>query len=404
MNGYIQKGTSQYWRAVSALFLGSLASFGVMYCVQPLIPIFSREFQLTPAVASLSLSFTTGGMALSMLAIAGLAGFLNRKITMTLSLVGSAVLLVGAACSGNFTMLLICRALQGILVAGFPATAIAYINEEFEPGTTGLVTGIYISATSIGGLCGRFLSSILTDYFSWQTALGCVGFIGVVISIWFCLGLPKSRHFVSHTVLPRNILSGLYQNLQNRLLLQIYCMAFAMMGSFIAMYNYLAYPLMAPPYNLSQTAIGSLFTMYLIGTFSSTFMGGMADRQGNAKILCLSLAIMLVGGVITLLPSLLFKILGLAIFTFGFFGSHSTACGWVGKSCTGDKAQAAALYLLFYYVGASVIGTVGGWFLSYYGWTGVIVLIGLMLSGSLGLAVRLMLKKNYNEPAVEDCD
>ena len=403
MNDYIQKGTPKYWRAVSALFLGSLASFGVMYCVQPIIPIFSQEFQLTPAVASLALSFTTGGMAISMLAIAGLAGFLNRKMTMVVSLLGSAVLLVAAAFSGNFTMLLICRALQGILVAGFPATAIAYINEEFEPGTTGLVIGIYISATSIGGLCGRFLSSILTDFFSWQTALGCVGLIGFIISIWFCLGLPKSKHFTAHTVLPKNIAGDLWQNFSNPLLLQIYCMAFAIMGSFIAVYNYIGYPLMAPPYSLSQTAIGGLFTMYLIGTFSSTFMGGMADRQGNAKILCLAIGIMLIGGIVTLLDSLLFKILGLAIFTFGFFGSHSTACSWVGKCCTGDKAQAAALYLLFYYVGASIIGTAGGWFLLHYGWTGVILLVGLILSGSLVLAVRLLLSEKQHQQAIEHC-
>lgn len=401
MGPYIQKGTAEYWRAVSALFLGSLASFGVVYAVQPLIPVFSRQFQLTPAAASLALSFTTAGMALSMLLIAGWAGCLNRKLTMLASLTGSAVLLVGAAFSGDFTMLLICRGLQGILVAGFPAAAIAYINEEFDPGTTGLVTGIYISATTLGGLSGRFFASLLSDYFSWQTALGCMGIGAFLIGLWFWLGLPAARHFVPHKIMPREIIGGLRQNLSNPLLLKIYAMAFGMMGSFIAVYNYIGYPLMAPPYNLSQTAIGALFSLYLVGTFSSTFLGGKADKYGSGQILCLSLGIMLAGGLITLPDSLWCKVLGLAVLTFGFFGAHATACGWVGKCATGDKAQAAALYLLFYYVGASVIGTAGGWFLLRYGWTGVILLVGVILGSALALAVRLLLHERQDELVIE---
>ncbi|MEN6564840.1 MAG: MFS transporter [Veillonellales bacterium] len=396
MNNYIQKGTPQYWRALSALFLGTLAAFGVMYCTQPLIPVFSKEFALTPSVASLAMSFTSGGMALSMLAIAGLAGFLDRKITMAVSLFGSAVLTVAVVLSSDFTAILFCRAAQGILLAGFPAIAMAYINEEFEPGITGLVIGVYISGTSIGGLCSRLLVSALTDFFSWKIALGCIGLLGFIIGIWFWFGIPQSKHFVPQKHLPQNMGRDLLQNLRNPLILRLYLIAFAIMGSFMAVYNFIGYSLMAPPYNFSQTAVGGLFTLYLIGTFSSTFMGGMADRHGNDKILCLSIFLMLFGGIVTLTASLIIKIVGLAIFTFGFFGSHSTACSWVGKSCLGDKARAASLYLLFYYFGASVIGTAGGVFLFHYGWPGVILLVGVVLGGSLLLSAILILKKTHH--------
>jgi YNFM family putative membrane transporter len=75
--------------------------------------------------------------------------------------------------------------------------------------------------------------------------------------------------------------------------------------------------------------------------------------------------------------------MGLAVFTFGFFGTHSTVCSWVSNCCPGDKAQASSLYLLFYYCGASVIGTAAGIALSYYGWAGAVGFIGI----SLGLAL-----------------
>ena len=92
MDGYIQKGGAGYWRAISALFLGTLAAFIVMYCTQPLIPVFSKELGLNPSVASLAMSVTSGGLEVSMFAIATFAGFLDRKKTMAVSLVGSALL------------------------------------------------------------------------------------------------------------------------------------------------------------------------------------------------------------------------------------------------------------------------------------------------------------------------
>lgn len=341
------------------------------------------------------MSVTSGGLAVAMLVIAGLAGSLNRKFTMTVSLTGSAGLAFVAAFSPDFMTLLICRTVQGILIAGFPALAMAYINEEFEPEITGFVTGVYISGTSIGGLASRLLSSTLTDFFSWQTALAAIGGLYLFIGIWFFLAIPLSRNFRPHKPLPHNLAGELLTNLRSPLVCQLYVIAFLLMGSFTAVYNYIAYPLMAPPYRLSQTAVGGIFLLYLLGTFSSTFMGSMADHYGRARILCLSIAIMLGGVLVTLTANLLVKVIGLAIFTFGFFGSHSTAGGWVGRSCPGDKAQASSLYLLFYYFGASMIGTAGGVLLSRYGWSGVVLPVGGILGVALLISGRLLLAETH---------
>lgn len=383
MNNYIQKGTLQYWRAISALLLGSLASFGAIYCTQPLIPIFAQKFGLGPSTASLVVSLTTGGMAVTMVAIAGLAGFLNRKLTMAVSLLGAATLTIAVALSNDYTAILVCRAVQGILVAGFPAVAMAYINEEFEPATRGLATGIYISGTSLGGLFGRISVSTLTDMFSWQIALIGTAIISVIAGFWFCFSLPPSRNFSPQRPQLRQMVHGLEQNLRSPVLIRLYLVAFAVMGSFTAIYNYISYPLLAAPYNLSHTAVGSLFLLYLIGTFSSTFMGGMADQYGQAKVACFSILLMLVGGITTANHILVVKIMGLAVFTFGFFGTHSTVSSWVSKCCPGDKAQASSLYLLFYYCGSSVIGTAAGLALSYYGWAGVVGFTGIILGLAL---------------------
>jgi YNFM family putative membrane transporter len=70
--------------------------------------------------------------------------------------------------------------------------------------------------------------------------------------------------------------------------------------------------------------------------------------------------------------------------TFGFFAGHSVASGWVGLLAKGAKGQAAALYLLAYYLGSSVIGSYGGHFWTSFGWSGVAGLVVVLLL--IGLA------------------
>ena len=41
------------------LFVGGFATFALLYSVQPLMPVFARDFAISPATASLSLSVTT---------------------------------------------------------------------------------------------------------------------------------------------------------------------------------------------------------------------------------------------------------------------------------------------------------------------------------------------------------
>lgn len=90
---------------------------------------------------------------------------------------------------------------------------------------------------------------------------------------------------------------------------------------------------------------------------------------------------------------LIVKIIGLAIFTYGFFGVHSNACAWAPQSCQNDKAQVSAMYMLFYYIGASTFGTIGGTFLSNYGWSGIVVFETVILTIGLMLAIILYKKK-----------
>ena len=389
--GYLRRGTPELRRASLALFVAGLATFAMLYCTQPLLPVFSAEFGVTPAVASLSLSLATGTLAVALILAGTFSEVWGRVPIMTASLVLSSLLMVLAACSPGFAALLALRAVQGVALAGLPAVAMAYLAEEVHPEHAGFTVGLYIAGNSVGGLAGRVLSGVLTDAFSWRVALGSLGLACVIASFAFWRILPRSTRFRPRPLIARNLLASLGGHLADRDLLRLYAIGAMLMGGFVALYNYIGYHLLGAPYELSQAAVGWIFVLYLLGTFSSAWMGRLADSLGRARVLWIGMAIMLCGVGMTLASSLGVIVAGMAVLTFGFFGGHSIASGWVGQRALTARAQASALYLLCYYLGSSIGGSAGGLAYSYAGWPGLVAMVAGLLILALISAAQLTL-------------
>ncbi len=386
---YLKQGTKAFHRANLALFAGGFNTFAILYSTQALMPELSKEFHISPTIASLSLSLTTIGLSVSMLLVGSLSESWGRKPLMTLSLFVASLLALFTAFSSDYHSLLAFRIIQGIVLAGLPAIAMAYLGEEIEPTSLGLAMGIYISGNSIGGMGGRLITGMLTDLFSWRVALVGVGLLSVVASLLFWLLLPPSKHFERRSFEIGKLVQSLLSHCKDLRLLCLCGIGFLLMGGFVTLFNYIGFQLIAPPYSLSQSLVGWIFVVYIVGTFSSTWMGRLADKHDRRKVLWLSLLIIFIGVCITLSDNLLAKIIGIALFTFGFFGGHSIASSWIGRIATHDKAQASSLYLFFYYLGSSIGGTMGGTFWTTFGWGGVVGIIVLFIGLALLLSIRL---------------
>ncbi|WP_339309662.1 MFS transporter [Paenibacillus sp. FSL k6-2145] len=373
----IQQGTKTFRNISLALFAGGFVTFALLYSLQPLMPEISDAFSITPAHASLTLSVTTIAMALAMLFIGSLSDSVGRRFIMTAALVISSVIALLSAFSLGYTELLLLRILQGVALAGVPAIAMTYLSEEIEPRSLGYAMGLYISGNSIGGMAGRFISGVVTDWFSWRAAVGFIGILGLCAAVIFWLVIPPSRHFVKAAPGFKNPIPFLWSQCRNPRLLCLYGLGFLLMGGFVTLFNYIGFELTGEPYHLSQSIVGSLFVVYLMGTVSSTWMGRLADRYGRSHVLGIALGIILAGAVCTVHPALWVKIIGLALFAFGFFGGHSITSSWVGLVANQHKSQANALYLFFYYLGSSVSGTGGGLLYSHLGWIGIVGMIGV---------------------------
>jgi len=381
----ILRATPAFRRTNLALFSAGFATFALMYCVQPLLPLFTRVFHVSAAESSLAISTVTGAVAVAILLAGSVSEAWGRKPVMTASMFASAALTTLSPLAPGWTSFLCMRTLEGIAFSGLPAVAMAYLSEEMDASSVGLAMGLYVGGTAVGGLSGRLLTGILTDYTNWRVAVAAVGGTGLLAALIFWRSLPKSAHFQARPMHVGALLKSLAQHLAEPGLRLLFLEGFLLMGAFVTVFNYIGFRLMATPYGLSHAQVGLVFAVYLVGTVSSPWVG---HHMRERHILWLVVGVMLLGLLTTLLKSLAMIILGLCLFAFGFFGAHSVLSSWVGMRARHAKAQASSLYLFFYYLGSSIAGTAGGVFYKAYGWVGVVAFLTVLLTVALLMAAN----------------
>ena len=388
---YIERGTPQFMRVTLALFSAGLATFALLYCVQPILPVLSQDFGISPAESSLSLSVSTGLLALGLMFTGPLSDAIGRKPVMVVALLLAAICTLICAFMTSWQGILLMRALIGLSLSGVAAVGMTYLSEEIHPSFVAFSMGLYISGNSIGGMSGRLVTGVLTDFFSWRVSLAVIGLFALAAACMFWGILPASKHFRASSLRPRTLLINFRLHWHDKGLPLLFAEGFLLMGSFVTMFNYIGYRLLADPYHLSQAIVGLLSVVYLTGSYSSPKAGAMTSRFGRGPVLLASTLIMLIGILITALAPVAVIFIGMMLFTAGFFAAHSVASSWIGRRARRAKGQASSLYLFCYYVGSSVAGTLGGVFWHSFGWNGVVAFISVMLL--LALLVVHYLKK-----------
>ncbi len=224
---FIERDTPAFIRANLALFCAGFATFALLYCVQPLMPEFSRDFAIGPVSASLALSLTTGSIAVSILLASAVSETLGRKPVMIVALLASAALTIATAAAPSWPWLLAARALMGVTLSGLPAVAMAYVAEEMHPRSIGLAMGLYIGGSGLGGMAGRLLTGVLTDLAGWRMAILAIGLLGIAAGLVFWASLPPSRHFVRQAPKLRPLLAGFGLHLRDLVLRRLFAEGFS---------------------------------------------------------------------------------------------------------------------------------------------------------------------------------
>ncbi|MDV9031572.1 MFS transporter [Pseudomonas sp. RAC1] len=386
---WIEKGSPAFMKTVLALFSGGFATFALLYCVQPMMPLLSQEFAINAAQSSLVLSVSTALLAVGLLVTGPISDRIGRKPVMVMALLCAALATLASAVMPTWEGVLATRALVGLSLSGLAAVAMTYLSEEIHPQHIGLAMGLYIGGNAIGGMSGRLIAGVLIDFVSWHTAMLVIGGLALLAAVVFWKVLPESRNFRAQSLQPRRLLDGFLMHFKDAGLPWLFLEAFLLMGAFVTLFNYIGYRLLAEPYHMNQALVGLLSVVYLSGIYSSAQVGALADRLGRRRVFWSSIGVMAAGMLMTLFTPLPVVVVGMLVFTFGFFGAHSVASSWIGRRALKAKGQASSLYLFCYYAGSSVAGTAGGVFWHHWGWNGIGLFIGSLLAVALLVALHL---------------
>ena len=386
----ISAGTPAYRRLALALLIAGLSTFALLYSVQSLLPVFAREFHVSAAESSLVVSLATGAMALMLLVASVVSDRVGRRAMMVTSLFAGSILTIVSAALPSWHALLVTRFLTGIALSGIPAIAMTYLAEEVDAKTIGGTMGLYIAGAALGGMIGRIGSSVIADWLGWRVALGSVGVICLIGAFVFRWAAPVSRSFVPRRHDLASFLDSIHVLRRDAGLPWLYCEGFLLMGAFITIYNYVSFRLLAPPYSLSQSAVGAIFLFYIVGSFVSTWYGRLAGRLGRRRVFWIPILVFLLGVGMTAASPLILIVAGIGVATAGYFGAHSVASSWVGRRGHAAPAQAAAFYSFFMYVGSSVLGSAGGVAWNQGKWPGVALFTMVLLALALAVALRLI--------------
>lgn len=382
----IQIRSAAWWRATLALSLGSLLVFMNLYAPQPLLPDLREAHGVSTMVVGLVMSVATLSLAASLLVFGPLSDAIGRAGIMRVSLLAAGGLSLALALAPSFETLLMLRLLQGFVLGGLPAVAIAWMGDEFEPEAMLAAVGLYIGANTLGGISGRVVGGGMGELGGSAAAFLTVGVITLVGVVVFWKLLPPARGFTPRRFEMHGALTDLRAHLGNPTLLSAYLLGGLNFLIFINQYSYITFRMSAAPFNLGSTLLGLLFLTYLGGTLGSSLSGRLVRHLSQPACMMMGIAIFMLGTLVTLADSLVLILLGLTLNAFGFFVAHSMASSWVGRHARQARGSASALYLVFYYTGAS-LGVF--WlepFWNLYGWRGVVLASWLVLGVTLTIA------------------
>lgn len=403
-----QRDTRLMW----ALCVASVVVYINLYLMQGMLPLIAEHFSVSGSRATLILSVTSFSLAFSLLIYALVSDRIGRHRPIVVSLWLLAISNLLLIWLQDFNGLIWVRLLQGVLLAAVPAIAMAYFKEQLSPSTMLKAAGIYIMANSIGGIVGRLLGGVMSQFFSWQESmwlLFLVTLAGVALTSYL-LPSGADANAVSH--LRSQAISaskrmrlmkdfhGFSHHLtdpQMRLVYAIGGLTFMMM---VNQFSFIQLHLMAIPYEWSRFQATLIFLCYSSGTIASYHTAKWLARFGQHKLYQWSWCLMLSGSLLTLFDTTVTICVGFLMTAAGFFLTHSCCNSFVAMRASRDRAKATSLYLCCYYLGAAFGGPYLMLFWHEAEWRGVVIgSLTLLALIALGIA-RLHYQQRQHHQAL----
>jgi MFS transporter, YNFM family, putative membrane transport protein len=357
-----------------AIATAGFTAFVNLYSPQALLPELSREFGVGAGEISALMTASTAAIALTAPFTGALADVLGRKRLITAA--GFAVLVptLMMTFAASVPQLVLLRFIQGLLLPPIFTVAVAYVGDEWPPAEVPRVAGLFISGSSVGGFCGRFVTGVIADLVGWRASFAAVALLTLAGVMIVTMALPSERHFVRSVgflAAARQMLA----HLRNPRLLAIYAVGFGVLFNFIATFTYVSFHLAGPPYFFTPTLLGALFATYLSGSLAVPWVGRAILLFGRRRFVLGVIAVWIAGALMLLAPPVSVIIVGLLLCATCGMICQAVSTGYVITTAQEGRSSAAGLYASTFYIGGSAGAFLIGFVWHATGWTGCVAAI-----------------------------
>lgn len=210
-----------------------------------------------------------------------------------------------------------------------------------------LMTGLMVTIGMLGAVFGEAPLSMLNNYLGWRQTLIMFGYIGLALSlvIWLIIRdrvFPHKHRTLKHD----GFLAGIKHVLKNKQIWVTSIYGGLMYLPTPAFAGLWGVPFLVTFYKLPRTTAAFFISFIFIGwIFGSPLFGIISDRIGRRK------PPMLIGTIgaltsillILYLPNLPLTVMGLLLFTFGFFSSGFLPAFSIAREINPPETNATAL-------------------------------------------------------------
>jgi MFS transporter, YNFM family, putative membrane transport protein len=360
-----------------AVATSGFCAFVNLYTPQALLPELSREFGVSASDISWLMTAGTGAIALTAPFTGVLADIVGRKRLITAAMFAVVAPTLIMTMVESVPAFAFWRFVQGIMLPPIFTVAVAYIGDEWPAADVPRIAGIYISGTSIGGFCGRFIPGMLSDLIGWRLAFSVVALLTLVAAIIVALTLPHERQFVRSGGLADS-LKQMLRHPRDPQLVATYAIGFGVLFNFIATFTYVSFHLAAPPYLFSPTLLGALFLTYLASSPIVPWVGRAIVLFGRRPFVLGVIALWIIGVLLLLAPPVSVIMTGLTLCAVCSMVCQAVSTGYVTLTAKEGRSSAVGLYATSYYVGGSAGAFLGGLAWTFSGWGGCVAVIVVM--------------------------
>lgn len=363
-------------RERAAVFLLGFAAFLPLYAPQSVLPRMAEALGVSVGATGAVIGATTLAVALAAPVAGPLTDRFGRKRAMLAALAALGPLTAVLALCGTLDQVLLARFLQGLALPALLTGAVAYISRRWPGVQSAAVMGGFVGGSAMGGFAGRFVAGLFGDWFGWQAGFAALAALSLacwpVVRAWLPADAPQADIRLSEHL--RASWRHLGDSRIRAAALFGTTVLFAMTGTL----SYVGFRLAGPPFDLGSAEIGLVFLVYPLGAAMAPLSGRLLRRLAVRRAILVAVGLCWTGLALLLIGKIAAVMAGIAVFISGIFLCQSLALGYVGRTARFSPGAAAGLYVCCFYVGGSLGAVVPGLLWPVHGWTGCVVLIGII--------------------------